>query len=247
MTLPFNSLPRRAHIAVFGASGGIGAAFVRNLSETRPDLTVHAISRSLIEAKGGVTPHTYSPTDETSIAKVAEALAPHPLHLTIVAIGTLHDGERQPEKALRQWQMDAFLETLRINAGVPTLIAKHLMPQLKAAKHRSVFAALSARVGSISDNRLGGWHSYRASKAALNQLTRNIAIELAQRNKEGIAVTLHPGTVDTSLSAPFQRGVPEGKLFTPDYSASHLLHVIDRLQPTDSGRCFDYAGKEISP
>lgn len=116
-----------------------------------------------------------------------------------------------------------------------------LMPR----KERSVFAALSARVGSISDNRLGGWHAYRASKAALNMLVRNYAIEQARRAPGAICVGLHPGTVDTSLSRPFQSGVPEGRLFTPDEAAGYLLDVIDALGPDDSGRCFDWAGKQV--
>jgi len=108
-----------------------------------------------------------------------------------------------------------------------------------------VFAALSARVGSISDNRLGGWHAYRASKAALNMLIRNYAIEQARRAPGSICVGLHPGTVDTPLSAPFQSGVPEGRLFTADEAAAHLLDVIDGLTPEASGRCLDWAGKEV--
>jgi NAD(P)-dependent dehydrogenase (short-subunit alcohol dehydrogenase family) len=108
-----------------------------------------------------------------------------------------------------------------------------------------VFAALSARVGSISDNRLGGWASYRASKAALNMLLRTAAIEHQRRRPESIVVALHPGTVDTRLSAPFQRGVPEGKLFTPTYAVDRLLHVIDGLRPTDTGGFFAWDGQPI--
>ena len=110
---------------------------------------------------------------------------------------------------------------------------------------RTVFAALSARVGSISDNQIGGWHAYRASKAALNMLIRNFAIEQARRNEDAIIVSLHPGTVDTALSKPFQRGVPDQQLFTAEQSANYLLDVTSALTPADSGKAFDWAGKEI--
>ena len=110
---------------------------------------------------------------------------------------------------------------------------------------RTVFAALSARVGSITDNRLGGWHGYRASKAALNMLVRNLAIEERRRNDRSIVVTLHPGTVDTDLSRPFQSGVQPGKLFEPERAALQLLDVIEELKPADSGKLFDFEGKEV--
>ena len=126
----------------------------------------------------------------------------------------------------------------------PALVAKHMLP-LMPRKGRAVFAALSARVGSISDNRLGGWHAYRASKAALNMLVRNYAIEQARINNQFIAVTLHPGTVDTGLSQPFQSNVPDAQLFTPDQSAEYLLNVLDGLTPADTGKCFDWAGKQV--
>lgn len=126
----------------------------------------------------------------------------------------------------------------------PALVAKHFLPLL-ARDRKSVFAALSARVGSISDNQLGGWHAYRASKAALNMLLRTFAIELARRNPRAVCVGLHPGTVDTGLSAPFQANVPEGKLFTPDFAAARLLEVVDRLKPDDSGHVFAWDGQLI--
>ena len=167
-----------------------------------------------------------------------------PIHLVVVAVGTLHTDQYSPEKALRQVNSDAFLEVMRINALLPTLIALASVGPL--AKERSLFAALSARVGSISDNSLGGWHAYRASKAALNMLLRNIAIEVGRRRNGTVIAGLHPGTVDTGLSAPFQGNVPEGKLFTPTYSAGQLLTVLNGLSVEQSGQCFDYAGKPIA-
>ena len=124
------------------------------------------------------------------------------------------------------------------------LVAKHVTP-LMPRTGRTVFAALSARVGSISDNRLGGWHGYRASKAALNMMMRNLAIEEKRRNDRSVVVTLHPGTVDTELSRPFQANVPDGRLFDPERAAMQLLDVIEGLKAADSGKLFDYQGEEI--
>jgi NAD(P)-dependent dehydrogenase (short-subunit alcohol dehydrogenase family) len=128
--------------------------------------------------------------------------------------------------------------------SVRPLVAKHFLPLL-ARDRKSVFAALSARVGNISDNRLGGWHAYRASKAALNMLLRTLSIELARANPRAMYVGLHPGTVDTTLSAPFQATVPEGKLFTPEFAAARLLEVLDRLEPVDSGNVIAWDGQQI--
>ena len=111
----------------------------------------------------------------------------------------------------------------------------------------SIFAALSARVGSISDNQLGGWYAYRASKAALNMIIKTAAIEVRRRNPHAIVVGLHPGTVDSDLSKPFQGNVPEGKLFTPDFAAGKLLTVLEGLAPAQTGRCFGWDGEEILP
>ena len=123
-------------------------------------------------------------------------------------------------------------------------MAKHLL-DLLVQGHKSVFGALSARVGSIDDNRLGGWHSYRASKAALNMLLRTCAIELVRRNPTAICVSLHPGTVDTALSKPFQTNVPQGKLFTPEFAATQLLQVVERLDVTANGGFFAWDGQQI--
>ena len=184
--------------------------------------------------------------DDAALTNVAERLREAgPLGLCIVASGILSDGDSlQPEKSFRQQSREAFEQVFAANTVAPALIAKHMLPLMPKAQ-RSVFAALSARVGSISDNRLGGWHAYRASKAALNMLVRNYAIEQKRRAPGGICVGLHPGTVDTGLSKPFQSAVPDEKLFSPEQSAGYLLDVIDGLGPDDSGKCFDWAGKEV--
>jgi NAD(P)-dependent dehydrogenase (short-subunit alcohol dehydrogenase family) len=227
---------------VFGASGGIGAALVRHLTTNPAVSIVHAGARSQIDAGGKIKPFAFDLTDENSIAEAATAIG-H-CDLIIVATGLLHDAAIQPEKSLRAQTPEAYAKAFAINATGPALIAKHVLPLLPRDR-RAVFAAISARVSSISDNRLGGWHAYRASKAALNMILRNCAIELARTHRHAIVAALHPGTVDTPLSQPFQRNVAEDKLFTPDYSAEALLNVIDALTPADSGHLFAWDGQRI--
>ena len=230
--------------AVFGASGGIGAALTALLAAREDVAEVHALSRSGGGGDGKIVPHRFDLLDEGSIAQACAAIGA-PLDLVIVATGRLVRATGEgPEKSWRALDAGAMAELYAINTIGPALIARHTLPLLPRDRP-AVFAAISARVGSISDNRLGGWHSYRASKAALNMLVRNLAIELARTHPHAVAVTLHPGTVDTGLSRPFQSGVPDGKLFTPQQSAAYLLSVIDRLTPEDSGKCFDWNGQEV--
>jgi NAD(P)-dependent dehydrogenase (short-subunit alcohol dehydrogenase family) len=158
----------------------------------------------------------------------------------------LHGDGLAPENALRDLNMDNFERIFAVNTFGPALVAKHFLP-LIPKDTKSVFAALSARVGSISDNRLGGWHAYRASKTALNMIIKNSAIETARRYKRSCVIGLHPGTVDTGLSEPFQGGVPPDKLFTPDQSAAYLMDVIDTITPEYSGSIFDWKGEIIKP
>lgn len=231
---------------IIGSTGGIGRALVHALA-ARPDVeVVHALSRT-----GAVISHPkvlagqIDILNEDNIIRAAAAIkAAGVPDLVIVASGVLSGPDVQPEKSYRHQDMAAFQRVFEINTFGPGLVAKHFLP-LMPRQGRAVFAALSARVGSISDNRLGGWHAYRASKAALNMLVRNYAIEQNRRNDEFIAVSLHPGTVDTGLSEPFQSNVPDRNLFTPDQSAGYLLDVIGKLSPADSGKAFDWAGTEI--
>lgn len=222
---------------VIGASGGIGAALVEGLREE--DAEVHAFARSFEGDR------RIDVTDEASVAAAA-ALVPAGVDLVFVATGLLHEDGRGPEKALRELNADWLQRNFLINAIGPALVAKHFLPLLPRDR-RAVFAALSARVGSISDNKLGGWYGYRASKAALNQLIRTLSVEEKRRNPQSIVVALHPGTVDTGLSKPFQGNVQPGRLFAPDRAAVQLLDVLDGLKPGDSGRLFDWEGKEVAP
>jgi NAD(P)-dependent dehydrogenase (short-subunit alcohol dehydrogenase family) len=181
-------------------------------------------------------------TDESTIAAAARNLGQ--IDLAIVATGILHDGTLKPEKSWRSLDPGAMMRVFEINTVGPVLIAKHVLPLLPRDR-RAVFAALSARVGSIGDNQLGGWHSYRASKAALNQLVRCFSIELSAKRPLAICVGLHPGTVDTELSKPYQPRASNHTLFTPQQSARHLLDVLDGLTPVQTGRVYDWAGAEV--
>ena len=225
---------------VIGASGGIGGAFEAALIDEGAFDVVHGFARS----RSG--PQHLDLVDEASIAAAAAHVAKGPAPtLVIVATGLLHAGNQGPEKALRELDADWLAQVYAINTIGPALVAKHFLPIVPRAG-RTVFAALSARVGSIADNRLGGWHGYRASKAALNMLVRNLAIEERRRNDRSIVVSLHPGTVDTSLSRPFQGAVQPGRLFDAERAALQLLDVIEELRPADTGKLFDYEGKEIA-
>lgn len=227
------------NIAVIGASGAIGGAFSKLLAQKYPDAVQYAFSRT--------GEHRIDYTSEKSIAAAAELASQNgSLDLVIVATGLLHEGEIMPEKSLKELSAEKFYRLFEVNTITPALIAKYFLPKLNRDQP-SVFASLSARVGSVSDNRLGGWYAYRASKAALNMIIKSAAIETGRRNKQAIIVGLHPGTVDSALSKPFQSNVADGKLFTPDYSAGKLLDVLESLTPEQTGKCFAWDGQEVVP
>ena len=222
---------------VIGARGGIGSALAETLDARGWTVVrLHRQSSPRIDF-----------ADEAGIAAPADALkADGPYDLVLVASGILSTATVQPEKTFRAIRGDALDTYFRVNATGPALVARHFLDLLHRDR-RAVFAALSARVGSIGDNRLGGWIGYRASKAALNQVVKTLAIELARTRPETIVAALHPGTVDTPLSKPFQRNLPDGQLIAPATSAAALLDVLDGLSPADSGGCFDWKGEIIQP
>lgn len=225
---------------MIGASGGIGRSVFDQLSRSERFERTVGWSRRPVDGFSQV-----DLTDEASIEVAAKGLASGPpLRFVFVATGLLHADGLRPERGLRELDAEALARLFQVNAVGPALAAKHLLP-LFPRDGRSVFAALSARVGSIGDNRLGGWHAYRASKAALNMLLRNAAIELARTHEQAVVALLHPGTVDTALSAPFQRNVPDGRLFDAAFSAERLLAVLDGLTPADTGGFFAWDGAPI--
>ena len=242
---------------VQGASRGLGLAFVKRLVEQGEYSTVIATCRSpesASELQELVGSHAsrllllkLDVTDTASAQATASRIAADgiTLDLLINCAGVLHSPEGlQPEKRLQDVSIEHLEQYFRINAIGPLIVAKYLAP-LMARRSRAVIANLSARVGSIGDNRLGGWYGYRASKSAQNMITKTLAIELKRANSQMICVGLHPGTVATQLSAPFSSRVNPEKLFSPEEAASKLLAVVEKLTPEETGKVFAYDGTEI--
>ncbi|MEO6301472.1 MAG: SDR family NAD(P)-dependent oxidoreductase [Paracoccaceae bacterium] len=217
------------HTLIIGASGGIGSALAATLTTNGAQVT--ALSRR---------DHGLDLTDEASIARVLGPLT-GPFDLIIVATGALELGPHKPEKSIRAVTAEALAAQFALNAIGPMLVLKHalrLMPKDRPAR----FAALSARVGSIGDNVLGGWFAYRAAKAALNQLIHTAAIEVARSHPQAVVVTLHPGTVDTALTQGY-RG--DHAAVPPAKAAANLLRVLGDLTPADSGGFYDWQGTPV--
>jgi NAD(P)-dependent dehydrogenase (short-subunit alcohol dehydrogenase family) len=227
---------------IFGATGGIGSAIADRLESDSRFETVIRFSRS------AASPLPVDLTSEASIRDAAQWVKEKNVvpSMVFVATGLLHDDEKGPEKSLRQLDADWLLKNYQVNAVGPALIAKYFLP-LMERREIIRFAVLSARVGSISDNHLGGWYGYRASKAALNMMIRNLSIEWSRKNDQSVIVALHPGTVDTMLSQPFQNNVPAEKLFDSSRAARQLLTVLEGLEPAQSGKIFAWDGTEIQP
>ena len=241
-----NSFAEDLNVAVIGATGGIGQAMTGLLSDDERVSVVHALSRTPGYPVDGKIWHCpIDITEEATIKNAAERVAAAaPLDLVIVTTGILHDENLQPEKSMHELDPTDMAEVFAVNTFGPAMLAKHFLPKMRR-RGKSVFAALSARVGSIGDNRLGGWMSYRASKAALNMVLKTLAIEHARGRPDSVVAALHPGTVDTRLSKPFQARVKRGGLFMPAIASGYLLEVIDNLEATDTGGFFAWDGSKI--
>ncbi|MEN9061106.1 SDR family NAD(P)-dependent oxidoreductase [Ponticoccus litoralis] len=214
---------------IIGETGGIGAAIAETLRARGVAVTGLSRSRDRLDM-----------TDEASIERALGGLQ-GPFDLIFVATGALVIDGAEPEKTLSALSSKALADQFALNAIGPVLALKHALPLLPRDRP-AVFAALSARVGSIGDNRLGGWYSYRAAKAGLNALLHGAAIELARSHRHLACVCLHPGTVATDFTAKYAGRHPT---VPPDKAAARLLAVIEGLTPADTGRFYDYAGKEI--
>jgi len=241
---------------IVGASQGIGLGFVRSLLEQNNIQQIFATYRSRDTAQELLDlEKEYSDrlkclqVDITQEAQIAAAIkqiqeSVKQLHLVVYCVGVLHEENLAPEKSLRQINAENLIYSFQVNSIGAVLLAKHLMPLFKKTE-KSVFASISAKVGSIGDNRLGGWYGYRASKAALNMFLKTTAIEYSRRCPKTIVVALHPGTTDTRLSQPFQKNVPEGKLFPVSKTVDLLSQVISKLEQKDSGEFFSWDGSKL--
>lgn len=229
--ISMTSLPTGYRALVIGASGGIGGALVTVLKGDVGCSEVISLSRS---GTG------FDVTNEESVAASAASLE-GPFHLIFCATGGLTIDGVGPEKSLRQISAEAMMRQFALNAVGTALVTKYFTPLLPK-KERGLMGFLSARVGSIGDNNLGGWISYRASKAALNQIIRTASVELARTNPDAVIVPLHPGTVATSLSEKYSGGHERTE---PTAAATNLLSVLNSLQPSQSGQFFAYDGSKI--
>jgi NAD(P)-dependent dehydrogenase (short-subunit alcohol dehydrogenase family) len=232
--------PEAALAVILGSGGGIGAALLSQLESAADYAHVTGFSRS--------TPVSINYGDESSIANAAQSIATLcaerklELRLLVVATGFLHGDQGQPERSFANLDEAYLTQVFKINTLGPALVMKHFLPLLPKTG-RCVAGFLSARVGSIADNSLGGWYGYRASKAALNQLVKTASIEMTRRNKQSICVSLHPGTVASALSQPF---VKTGlNVRPPAEAASDLLGVLAGLQPENTGQLIDFKGHTL--
>ncbi len=241
---------------VVGASQGIGLGFVRKLLADEKVTKVYATYRQADSATELLTlveeyPHlvclVMDITEESQIAECMQKIRADigKLNLVVNCVGILHDGDLQPEKSLKHLNSDNLQRYFQVNSIGAVLLAKHLLPLFRHGDERSIFASISAKVGSIGDNKLGGWYGYRASKAALNMFMRTVAIEYARSCPKTIVVTLHPGTTETRLSQPFQSNVPAEKLFSVERTVNQLLNVMEQLRQSDSGQFFSWDGNRL--
>lgn len=231
-------------ILIVGGSGGIGAAILKVFLASRPEANLYATYLSS-EPKMSSERLQWIQVDASSERDI-EVLAGRIPRLDIIvnAAGFLHNSNQLPEKSVREFDPGFFAQNIEANTLPTLLLAKHFERHLKSSSS-AVFVSLSARIGSIEDNRIGGWISYRASKAALNMALKTISIEWKRKVPSCCVFAFHPGTTDTELSKPFQRNVPDGKLFSPAYVAECLYGLIGKLDADDSGKFFAYDEKEI--
>lgn len=240
--------PRRVLVA--GASGGIGQAYCEQLAKRYPGVELIRMARKpeqLAALPNSVLDLKFDLGDTNSLQHATSQIPKEqPPDWVFIATGWLHDEHQMPEKTFRSLDAEHLLRSYALNAVGPALLVKALLQHIPKAQPLNI-GVLSARVGSISDNRLGGWHSYRASKAALNMLIKNFALELGRQKRPVIITGLQPGTTTTDLSAPFQRNVKPEHLQTPEYTAEALIKVMATLQAGDSGQLFDFLGERFEP
>lgn len=237
----------KRNVVVVGATGAIGKAFVDSYSKDESVENVFAFSRKKINFENKkIKSFDLDIENQTSIEDAAQNIKDYAVDTIIVATGILHSENFGPEKSIREINYSTMAKVMAVNTIGPALIGRYFIPLLRKDT-KSVLAFLSARVGSISDNKLGGWYSYRASKTALNQIVKNFSIELKRTNPKAVVLGLQPGTVDSNLSEPFKKNVTKDKLFSPEHSRELLSGVIEKVTIEDSGNLIAYDGEIILP
>ncbi|WP_394251093.1 SDR family NAD(P)-dependent oxidoreductase [Vibrio profundi] len=231
-------------ILIIGGNGGIGKALVKRAITSFPGAKIYATYRSTLpeEKRDNITWLKANASIDDDIRRLAEQIPK--LDMLINVAGFLHDQENKPEKSVTEFTIESFNQNLNSNTLPTLLLAKYFSTHLKA-NEQTYFISLSARIGSIEDNKIGGWVSYRCSKAALNMAIKTISIEWKFKLPNCCVFAFHPGTTDTPLSQPFQRNISPEKIFTADYVSQRLLSIINEAQPSDSGKFYSFTGEEL--
>jgi NAD(P)-dependent dehydrogenase (short-subunit alcohol dehydrogenase family) len=236
----------KENIIIAGSSGAIGGEFKELYANNSNVEKIIALSRKSINANHKkIQSVKIDYNDEATFKNLDEISELDSINKVIIATGILHTDEIKPEKSIDSIDGDGMKKVFQVNVFGPILLVKKLLPLIKKSKGVKIIF-LTARVGSISDNELGGWHSYRSSKSALNMMIRNLSIELKRLNKEHVVIGIHPGTVKSHLSEPFLRHVKHD-VFSPKESVGFMSKVINEITHKDSGKCFDFLGKVIDP
>ena len=232
----------KAKVAIIGASGGIGSTISKQIRALDRENTIIEIVRH----KSRKNQFEMDMLDEHSVAKCAEEIRNKYGSLDVVlnTTGLLHTKNYSPERTFREINLDYLQEVFQVNTYIPFLVSKYFAPML-TKESASIIAFMSARLGSISDNKLGGWYSYRSSKTALNMLIKTLSIELSFSNKSAICVGLHPGTVDTQLSKPFTQKIKNKKVFTKEEAAEYLIKALNNIDHNDTGNIIDWRGEAV--
>jgi len=246
LNIDFQYLNTVKNVAIFGSSGAIGNAFVNHCLTLSSIEKLYCFSRSTQSFSNSKITHlTFDYEDESTLIAAQESIDPAiTFDLIIIATGALHVGEIMPEKSIRSYNASNAHLFYLLNTIGPGLVYKHFWQRL-SKQNKSIIATLCARIGSIEDNKLGGWYSYRASKAATAMMVKSMSIELSRRNQHAICVALHPGTVESNLSDPFHKNINPASIITPDVSVNFLMQTLENLQSDDSGFQFAYDGKRI--